>query len=64
MTQTEAKEFVRKHFEEFINRKHLDIGKVNFAPEFEDHGADVSRPEHRRDLPCDSICGRGLQETS
>jgi hypothetical protein len=24
-----------------VNRKNLDIGKVNFAPEFVDHGADV-----------------------
>jgi predicted SnoaL-like aldol condensation-catalyzing enzyme len=41
MTHTEAKEFVRNHFAEFVNRKNLDIGNVNFAPEFADHGADV-----------------------
>jgi predicted SnoaL-like aldol condensation-catalyzing enzyme len=41
MTLTEAKEFVRNHFEEFVNRKNLHIGNLNFAPEFEDHGADV-----------------------
>lgn len=41
MTHTEAKKFVRNHFEEFVNRKNLKIGEVNFAPEFEDHGADV-----------------------
>jgi len=41
MTHTEAKEFVRHHFEEFVNRKNLKIGEVNFAPEFVDHGADV-----------------------
>jgi predicted SnoaL-like aldol condensation-catalyzing enzyme len=41
MTQTEAKEFVRSHFEELVNRKNLDVGNVNFAPEFADHGADV-----------------------
>ncbi|HEY1468888.1 MAG TPA: ester cyclase [Candidatus Acidoferrum sp.] len=41
MTQTEAKDFVRNHFEEFVNRKNLAIGNVNFAPEFADHGADV-----------------------
>lgn len=41
MTQAEAKEFVRNHFEEFVNRKNLKIGEVNFAPEFVDHGADV-----------------------
>ena len=31
MTQTEAKESVRNHFDEFVNRKHLDIGNVNFV---------------------------------
>jgi hypothetical protein len=41
MTQTEAKEFVRNHFQEFVSRKNLDIDNVNFAPEFADHGADV-----------------------
>jgi predicted SnoaL-like aldol condensation-catalyzing enzyme len=41
MTHEEAKNFVRNHFEEFVNRKNLDIADVNFAPEFEDHGADV-----------------------
>lgn len=41
MTHTEAKECVRNHFEEFVNRKNLKIGEVNFAPEFVDHGADV-----------------------
>jgi predicted SnoaL-like aldol condensation-catalyzing enzyme len=41
MTHSKMKEFVRDHFEEFVNRKNLTIGKVNFAPEFVDHGADV-----------------------
>jgi predicted SnoaL-like aldol condensation-catalyzing enzyme len=41
MTHSEAKEFVRNHFEEFVNRKNLTIGQVNFAPEFIDRGADV-----------------------
>ncbi len=41
MTHTEMKNFVRNHFEEFVNRKNLDIGEVNFAPEFVDYGADV-----------------------
>ena len=41
MTHTEMREFVRNHFEEFVNRKNLDIGKVNFAPKFVDHGTDV-----------------------
>jgi predicted SnoaL-like aldol condensation-catalyzing enzyme len=41
MTHSELRKFVRDHFEEFVNRKNLQIGKVNFAPEFVDHGADV-----------------------
>lgn len=28
---------------QFVNRKNLDIADVNFATEFEDHGADVPR---------------------
>jgi predicted SnoaL-like aldol condensation-catalyzing enzyme len=41
LTHREAKEFVRNHVEEFVNRKNLSIGKINFAPELVDHGADV-----------------------
>ena len=41
MTHTEMKRFVRDHFEEFINRKNLDIADVNFAPEFVEHGTDL-----------------------
>jgi len=35
------KAFVRKHFEEFVNRKNLNIADRNLGPEFVDHGADV-----------------------
>jgi len=41
MTHTEMKEFIRNHFEEFVNRQNLGIGEVNLAPSFVDHGADV-----------------------
>jgi len=41
MTHAEMKEFIRNHFEEFVNRKNVSIGEVNFAPGFVDHGADV-----------------------
>lgn len=41
MTHTEMKEFVRNHFEEFVNRKNLVVGSINFAASFVDHGADV-----------------------
>jgi hypothetical protein len=33
MTHAEMKKFIRNHFEEFVNRKNLGIGEVNFAPE-------------------------------
>jgi predicted SnoaL-like aldol condensation-catalyzing enzyme len=41
MTHAEMKQFIRNHFEEFVNRKNIRIGKLNFAPTFVDHGADV-----------------------
>jgi predicted ester cyclase len=41
MTHGEAREFIRNHFEEFVNKKNVDIGNVNFAADFVDHGADV-----------------------
>jgi predicted SnoaL-like aldol condensation-catalyzing enzyme len=40
MTHAEMKDFIRNHFEEFVNRKNVRIGEVNFAPSFVDHGAD------------------------
>jgi predicted SnoaL-like aldol condensation-catalyzing enzyme len=48
MTHAEMKQFVRDHFEEFINRKNLDIADINFAPEFVEHGTDLPPG-----LPCD-----------
>ena len=41
MSLEEMKAFIRDHFEQFVNRKNLDIADVNFAPGFVDHGADV-----------------------
>lgn len=41
MTHEEMKEFIRNHFEEFVNKQNLGIADVNFAPGFVDHGADV-----------------------
>jgi predicted SnoaL-like aldol condensation-catalyzing enzyme len=41
MTLEEMKRFVRNHFEQFVNRKNIAIGDVNFARNFVDHGADV-----------------------
>jgi hypothetical protein len=41
LTRLEAREFIRNHFEEFVNKKNVQIGNVNFALDFIDHGADV-----------------------
>src|SRR6267142_3891898 len=41
MTHAEIKEFIRNHFEEFVNMKNLSIGEGNFASAFVDQGADV-----------------------
>jgi len=41
MTHAEMKEFIRNHFEEFVNRKNVSVGGVNFARNFVDHGTDV-----------------------
>jgi predicted SnoaL-like aldol condensation-catalyzing enzyme len=41
MTHAESREFIRNHFEEFVNKKNVQIGNVNFAVDFVDHGADV-----------------------
>jgi hypothetical protein len=38
MAHAGMKEFIRGHFEEFVNRKNVRIGEVNFAPGFVDHG--------------------------
>jgi predicted SnoaL-like aldol condensation-catalyzing enzyme len=40
-TIEEARQFVRNHFEQFVNQRNIAIGKVNFAPEFIDRGSDV-----------------------
>lgn len=37
----ELKQFIRNHFEEFVNRQNLDVAEVNFAADFVDHGSDV-----------------------
>jgi len=40
-THEEAKQFVTKHFDDFVNRQDLDVAYKNFAPEFVDRGSDV-----------------------
>ena len=48
MTHIEIKNFIRDHFEQFVNRQNLGIADINFAKDFVDHGADVpARPAAR-----------------
>lgn len=41
MSAETNKTFVRNHFEEFVNRKNLDIAERNFAPDYQEHGSDA-----------------------
>ena len=41
MSHAEMKQFIRDHFEDFVNRQRLDVVDVNFALDFVDHGDDV-----------------------
>jgi hypothetical protein len=38
MAHDEMKQFIRNHFEEFVNRQNLGIADVNFATNFVAHG--------------------------
>src|SRR5258708_37111057 len=37
----EAKVFVRRHFEDFVNRQDLSAADRNFAADYQEHGTDV-----------------------
>jgi len=41
MSSEEAKEFVRRHFEDFVNRQDLSAADRNFSADYQEHGADV-----------------------
>lgn len=41
MNPEEAKAFVRRHFDEFVNRKDLSAADRNFAADYKEHGIDV-----------------------
>ncbi len=41
MTHDEMKNFIRDHFEQFVNKQNINIADINFAKGFVDHGADV-----------------------
>jgi hypothetical protein len=64
MSFQEMKAFIRDHFEQFVNRKNLDIADANFTPDFVDHGADgaagyAARPNGRK-----TVCGKRAEEIS
>ena len=44
MTHAQMKKFIRNHFEEFVNRKNMGIGELNFAP-----ALSITGPTSRRD---------------
>lgn len=41
MNCKEAKAFVRRHFEDFVNRQDLSAADRNFLADYQEHGADV-----------------------
>jgi predicted ester cyclase len=44
LTPTQMKEFVRKHFEEFVNRRNAAVIRINMTPDFHDHDGPGGRP--------------------
>jgi predicted SnoaL-like aldol condensation-catalyzing enzyme len=41
MSIEENKTFVRRHFEEFVNQKNLEVADRNFASDYREHGTDA-----------------------
>ncbi|HEV8043489.1 MAG TPA: ester cyclase [Bryobacteraceae bacterium] len=41
MNSEEAKAFVRRHFEDFVNRQDLSAADRNFTADYQEHGSDV-----------------------
>jgi predicted SnoaL-like aldol condensation-catalyzing enzyme len=41
MSIEENKQFVRNHFEQFVNKKDLSVADRNFAPNYQEHGSDA-----------------------
>jgi ketosteroid isomerase-like protein len=41
MNTEEAKAFVRRHFDDFVNRQDLTVADRNFAEDYREHGTDV-----------------------
>jgi predicted SnoaL-like aldol condensation-catalyzing enzyme len=41
MNPEESKAFVRRHFEDFVNRQDLTAADRNFSADYQEHGSDV-----------------------
>ncbi len=41
MSSEDVKAFVRRHFEDFVNRQDLSAADRNFAADYQEHGTDV-----------------------
>ncbi|MCU1258800.1 MAG: uncharacterized protein JWO80_1685 [Bryobacterales bacterium] len=41
LTPEDAKSFVRRHFDDFVNRQDLSAADRNFAADYQEHGPDV-----------------------
>lgn len=44
LSPTEMKEFVRAHFEDFVNKKRADVVHRNMTPDFIDHNGPGNKP--------------------
>ena len=44
LTLQEMKEFVRKHFEDFVNQRKASVIRTNMTPDFRDHDGPGGKP--------------------
>ena len=47
LTPIQMKEFVRKHFEEFVNKRNAAVIRINMTPDFCDHDGPGGKPTDR-----------------
>jgi predicted ester cyclase len=57
MTPEEMKMDVRRHFEAFVNQKHVDIADETVSPDFVDHDGPGGKPADRE---VDKVMMRGM----
>jgi predicted ester cyclase len=44
LTPAQMKEFVRNHFEEFVNKRNASVIRINMTPDFYDHDGPGGKP--------------------